>query len=186
MAIVGSGNYIYEHIESWAKLPSGMTFGDTSAVSTDSQDRVFVFQRKGPSGADFRPGRQLPGLVGRQRHYRSPRAVHLRRCYLPDRPCGLGGVEIYAGRQGVAGHWHPRRPLGHGLRKHGGLGPPRRRALQLPHRNGACSVRRPVRDRRVPQQPGASLLRRRQTHPFLGRAGQDGRRSLPSTPQRFD
>ena len=48
MAIVGSGNYIYEHIESWAKLPSGMTFGDTSAVSTDSQDRVFVFQRKDP------------------------------------------------------------------------------------------------------------------------------------------
>ena len=48
MAIVGNGNYIYEHIESWAKLPSGMTFGDTSAVSTDSQDRVFVFQRKDP------------------------------------------------------------------------------------------------------------------------------------------
>ena len=48
MAIVGSGNYTYEHIESWAKLPSGMTFGDTSAVSTDSQDRVFVFQRKDP------------------------------------------------------------------------------------------------------------------------------------------
>ena len=48
MAIVGNGNYTYEHIESWAKLPSGMTFGDTSAVSTDSQDRVFVFQRKDP------------------------------------------------------------------------------------------------------------------------------------------
>ncbi len=48
MAIVGSGNYTYEHVESWAKLPSGMTFGDTSAVSTDSQDRVFVFQRKDP------------------------------------------------------------------------------------------------------------------------------------------
>ncbi len=48
MATVGSGDYRYELIEGWAKLPAGETFGNTSAVATDSQDRVYVFQRKDP------------------------------------------------------------------------------------------------------------------------------------------
>ena len=48
MAIVGTGKYRYELIENWAKLPPGETFGNTSAVATDSQDRVYVFQRKEP------------------------------------------------------------------------------------------------------------------------------------------
>ena len=48
MTIVGSGNYRYELNETWAKLPSGWTFGQVSAVATDSQDRVYAFQRKDP------------------------------------------------------------------------------------------------------------------------------------------
>ena len=48
MATVGTGKYTYELIENWAKLPPGETFGNTSAVATDSQDRVYVFQRKEP------------------------------------------------------------------------------------------------------------------------------------------
>ena len=48
MATVGSGEYTYELIESWAKLPAGETFGMVSAVATDSQDRVYAFQRKDP------------------------------------------------------------------------------------------------------------------------------------------
>src|SRR5262249_24189091 len=48
MATVGTGKYTYELIENWAKLPPGQTFGNTSAVATDSQDRVYVFQRKEP------------------------------------------------------------------------------------------------------------------------------------------
>jgi DNA-binding beta-propeller fold protein YncE len=48
MATVGSGKYQYELIENWAKLPAGQTFGNVSAVATDSQDRVYVFQRKDP------------------------------------------------------------------------------------------------------------------------------------------
>ena len=48
MATVGSGDYTYELIENWAKLPEGQTFGNCSAVATDSQDRVYVFQRKDP------------------------------------------------------------------------------------------------------------------------------------------
>ena len=48
MTIVGSGNYTYELIENWAKLPDGWSFGGVSAVATDSQDRVYAFQRKDP------------------------------------------------------------------------------------------------------------------------------------------
>ena len=48
MTTVGTGKYTYELIQDWAKLPEGMSFGTTSAVATDSQDRVYVFQRKDP------------------------------------------------------------------------------------------------------------------------------------------
>jgi DNA-binding beta-propeller fold protein YncE len=48
MATVGSGSYRYEVIESWATLPTGWSFGGVSAVATDSQDRVYAFQRKDP------------------------------------------------------------------------------------------------------------------------------------------
>jgi DNA-binding beta-propeller fold protein YncE len=48
MATVGTGKYRYELIENWAKLPPGETFGTTSAVATDSRDRVYVLQRKDP------------------------------------------------------------------------------------------------------------------------------------------
>lgn len=48
MASVGTGKYTYQLIENWAKLPAGQTFGNTSAVATDSHDQVYVFQRKDP------------------------------------------------------------------------------------------------------------------------------------------
>ena len=48
MTTVGSGSYAYELIENWATLPAGWTFGGVSAVATDSQDRVYAFQRKDP------------------------------------------------------------------------------------------------------------------------------------------
>jgi DNA-binding beta-propeller fold protein YncE len=48
MTTVGSGSYRYEVMETWASLPTGWTFGGVSAVATDSQDRVYVFQRKDP------------------------------------------------------------------------------------------------------------------------------------------
>ena len=48
MAIIGTGKYRYELIENWARLPAGQTFGNVSAVATDSADRVYVFQRKDP------------------------------------------------------------------------------------------------------------------------------------------
>ncbi len=48
MVSVGSGEYTYDVHEDWASLPVGMTFGMVSAVATDSQDRVYAFQRKDP------------------------------------------------------------------------------------------------------------------------------------------
>jgi DNA-binding beta-propeller fold protein YncE len=48
MTTVGTGKYTFQLTENWAKLPSGETFGNVSAVATDSQDRVYVFQRKDP------------------------------------------------------------------------------------------------------------------------------------------
>ena len=60
MATVGSGKYTYRLIENWAQLPAGQVFGNTSAVATDSQDRVYVFQRKDPPVMVFeRNGRHL-------------------------------------------------------------------------------------------------------------------------------
>ncbi len=48
MTAVNAGRYTYELIKDWAKLPPGETFAIVSAVATDSQDRVYVFQRKDP------------------------------------------------------------------------------------------------------------------------------------------
>lgn len=43
--ILGSGQFRYEVIENWAKLPDGWIFKDVAAVATDSKDRVYVFNR---------------------------------------------------------------------------------------------------------------------------------------------
>ncbi len=48
MTTVGAGRYTFEVHEQWAALPTGWTFGPVSAVATDSQDRVYAFQRKDP------------------------------------------------------------------------------------------------------------------------------------------
>ena len=43
--IVGLGSFRYEVHERWGKLPEGWSFVEVAAVATDSQDRVFVFNR---------------------------------------------------------------------------------------------------------------------------------------------
>ena len=48
MTTVGAGKYTYRLIQDWAKLPAGQRFGTVSAIATDSQDRVYVFQRAEP------------------------------------------------------------------------------------------------------------------------------------------
>jgi DNA-binding beta-propeller fold protein YncE len=60
MAQVGTGKYTYELIRDFPKLPPGETFGMVSRVATDSQDRVYVFQRKDPPVVVFdREGKYL-------------------------------------------------------------------------------------------------------------------------------
>jgi hypothetical protein len=43
--IVGEGKYRYEFVEGWEQLPDGWFHGDVAGVATDSQDRVYVFNR---------------------------------------------------------------------------------------------------------------------------------------------
>lgn len=44
MARVGSGDFIYEVVDNWAKTPDGWTIGQAEPAC-DSQDRVYVFNR---------------------------------------------------------------------------------------------------------------------------------------------
>ena len=48
MTTVGADQHTYVLSQDWAKLPPGETFAFVSAVATDSQDRVYAFQRKDP------------------------------------------------------------------------------------------------------------------------------------------
>src|SRR5947199_9193 len=44
--ILGTGEYRYEVVDHWAKLPPGMEFNaDVAAVGVDAQDRVYGFNR---------------------------------------------------------------------------------------------------------------------------------------------
>ena len=48
MTTVGTGKHTYRLIQDWAKVPPGESLDTVSAVATDSQDLVYVFQRKDP------------------------------------------------------------------------------------------------------------------------------------------
>jgi sugar lactone lactonase YvrE len=43
--VVGSGELTFELVPDWEQLPSGWSHGDVAGVATDSQDRVYVFNR---------------------------------------------------------------------------------------------------------------------------------------------
>ncbi len=43
--LYGSGDYTYELVDNWAKLPEGGSFIDVSGLAIDSQDRVYVLSR---------------------------------------------------------------------------------------------------------------------------------------------
>src|SRR5439155_21804267 len=42
---VGSGDYRYEVIEGWVKLPDGWTFREVAAVALDKKDQIYAFTR---------------------------------------------------------------------------------------------------------------------------------------------
>jgi DNA-binding beta-propeller fold protein YncE len=43
--VYGKGDFRYNFVENWAKLPSGMTFKECPGVAVDSQDNVFILTR---------------------------------------------------------------------------------------------------------------------------------------------
>jgi hypothetical protein len=61
---VGGGLDTSEVFEPWAVLPTGWTLGGVSAVATDSQDRVYAFQRKDPPVLVFDRNGTRRGLAG--------------------------------------------------------------------------------------------------------------------------
>lgn len=42
---VGSGEFRYQIVDDWGRLPSGWSLSDVAAVAVDSKDRVYVFNR---------------------------------------------------------------------------------------------------------------------------------------------
>jgi DNA-binding beta-propeller fold protein YncE len=45
MVTLGTGNYTYEVVENWAKLPDGWGFKEVAAVGVDANDNVYAFNR---------------------------------------------------------------------------------------------------------------------------------------------
>ena len=45
MVTLGSGDYTYEPVETWAQLPPGWSFKEIGGVGVDQKDNVYVFNR---------------------------------------------------------------------------------------------------------------------------------------------
>ena len=43
--LVGDGDFVYQALDHWHSLPGGVDLVEAVGVATDSQDRVFVFNR---------------------------------------------------------------------------------------------------------------------------------------------
>ena len=43
--LYGSGQYSYELVERWAKLPEGESFLDIGGISIDTQNRLYILNR---------------------------------------------------------------------------------------------------------------------------------------------
>ena len=86
MATVGSGKYTYEYVPNWAKMPANQLMGTASAVATDSQDRVYIFQRTNPPVLVFdREGNFLNSWGDGM--FDDPHGIFIKDdiCYLTDR-----------------------------------------------------------------------------------------------------
>ncbi len=99
MALVGEGDYRYELIENWARLPQGEVFGNASAVATDSQHRVYVFQRKDPPVLVFDPDGNLLNSWGNGA-FASPHGIFIENdiIYLTDRDDSVCLIYTLEGR----------------------------------------------------------------------------------------
>lgn len=60
MAVLGEGKFTYEVSgDDWGALPEGWTYNEATAVSVDSKDNVYVFNRGGHSMIVFNPEGKL-------------------------------------------------------------------------------------------------------------------------------
>ena len=97
MTTVGTGKYTYTLIQDWAKLPPGETFAMVSAVATDSQDRVYGFQRKDPPIVIFDRNGNFLSSWGNGAFLTCPRDPYRRRHRVPHGPRQLSVPDVYAG-----------------------------------------------------------------------------------------
>ena len=86
MTTLGTGEYTYTAILDWAQLPPGESFAMVSAVATDSQDRVYAFQRKEPPVVVFDRDGKFLSSWGNGSFYLRSRLPHRRRHHLPYGP----------------------------------------------------------------------------------------------------
>ena len=170
MALIEAGDFRFEVDEGWGRLPDGMRAGVVTGVVVDSQDRVYLCQQQQdpPVLVLDRDGNFLDSwgsgyVVEPHTMYIGPDDV----IYLADRG-GSRGDEAVGERRCPAGSRQPGPALGHRLLRGRGNRAAGGRPVQPAHPALALAVRRPVRLRRLPQLPGASLRRRRAVHRVLG------------------
>ena len=75
------GQLSYALVPGWEQLPPGWSHGDVAGVATDSQDRVYVFNRGEPPGDRLRPRRPLPARPGARASSPAPTASPSRRTW---------------------------------------------------------------------------------------------------------
>jgi hypothetical protein len=63
-AIAHAQNAPYQVVEGWARLPTGIQWGQVSAVSPDAQGNIWAFQRVDPPIIRFGPSGQVLGSFG--------------------------------------------------------------------------------------------------------------------------
>ncbi len=59
MTVINTDKHDYELVQDWGRLPEDWSFGVVSSVATDSQDRVYVYQRKDPATKSRSPVRTV-------------------------------------------------------------------------------------------------------------------------------
>jgi DNA-binding beta-propeller fold protein YncE len=96
---VGAGDYTYERVENFARLPEGESFGLISRVATDSDNRLYVFQRKDPAVLVFDRNGTLASSWG-SGQFRRPHGFKIvnDRVYLTDQHDSVAMVHTLDGK----------------------------------------------------------------------------------------
>ena len=161
MTTVGTDKLTFELAQDFPRLPDGETFAVVSTVATDSQDRLYVFQRTDPPVVVFDKEGNYLNAWGHGA-FNSPHGMSISDdvIYMTDRDDSVavaytleGRPLMVLGERGVH--------LRHGLRSRRGYGSPRRRAIQLSYRDGQGSVGRYLRFGWLSKQQDSQIYGRR-------------------------